>query len=209
MTAGYVDAYSLLNYHVYASFMTGNTTHAGMHIGQNELSPAAHYLLPIGFFCIGIFCATLIADSCPRWRLRPLLAIIAALLSGAIVAAHTGRQTDWVDVALLSGAMGILNTTITRAGGQSISIGYVSGDLNNLVQHVARAVSRAPLPHPTGPRDSHLRRAVILASVWVLFLFGAIAGGAAGLWLRMWALAPAIALLCVLAVVNVSAHLEG
>src|ERR1700692_1472098 len=55
LIAGYVDSYTLLNFGVYASFMSGNTTSAGLHIGQASAAAAAHSLLPIPFFVFGIF----------------------------------------------------------------------------------------------------------------------------------------------------------
>ena len=46
LIAGYIDSYSLLTYEVYTSFMSGNTTQAGLNAGQGQLasrtSLAAH-----------------------------------------------------------------------------------------------------------------------------------------------------------------------
>lgn len=53
LISGYVDAYTLLNFGVYASFMSGNTTSAGLHAGQAKLAAAGHSLLPIPFFVMG------------------------------------------------------------------------------------------------------------------------------------------------------------
>ena len=36
LIAGYVDAYTFLNYQVYGSFMSGNTTQTGLQAGQGE-----------------------------------------------------------------------------------------------------------------------------------------------------------------------------
>ena len=36
--AGYVDAYTFLNYQVYGSFMSGNTTQAGLNAGRGDLA---------------------------------------------------------------------------------------------------------------------------------------------------------------------------
>jgi len=52
--------------------------------------------------------------------------------------------------------MGIMNTTVTRVGQQSVSLAYVTGSLNNLAQHLALALKRVPVPQsrvhgiPTG-----------------------------------------------------------
>jgi uncharacterized membrane protein YoaK (UPF0700 family) len=60
LISGYVDSYTLLNFGVYASFMSGNTTSAGLHIGQANLAAAEHRLLPIPFFVLGIFVGRLL-----------------------------------------------------------------------------------------------------------------------------------------------------
>ena len=58
LIAGYIDSYTLLNYKVYASFMSGNTTQTGLGAGQGRLAEAAHHLLPIPLFLIGVFVGT-------------------------------------------------------------------------------------------------------------------------------------------------------
>ena len=60
LISGYVDSYALLNFGVYASFMTGNTTSGGLHAGQGNLAAAGYSLLPIPFFLLGIFVGTLL-----------------------------------------------------------------------------------------------------------------------------------------------------
>jgi uncharacterized membrane protein YoaK (UPF0700 family) len=47
LIAGYVDAYTFLNYQVYGSFMSGNTTQTGLHAGQGGFAVAGYNLLPI------------------------------------------------------------------------------------------------------------------------------------------------------------------
>lgn len=40
LISGFVDSYTLLNFGVYASFMSGNTTSAGLHAGHAKLAAA-------------------------------------------------------------------------------------------------------------------------------------------------------------------------
>src|SRR5258708_2540269 len=47
LISGYVDSFTLLNFGVYASFMSGNTTSAGLHAGHAKFALAGHSLLPI------------------------------------------------------------------------------------------------------------------------------------------------------------------
>jgi uncharacterized membrane protein YoaK (UPF0700 family) len=63
LIAGYVDAYTFLNYQVYGSFMSGNTTQTGLHAGQGGLAVAGYNLLPIPLFVAGVFAGTLIWHS--------------------------------------------------------------------------------------------------------------------------------------------------
>src|SRR6266851_3175891 len=73
LISGYVDSYTLLNFGVYASFMSGNTTSAGLHAGHAKLAAAAHSLLPIPFFVLGIFMGTLLVRANPPKSVRKVL----------------------------------------------------------------------------------------------------------------------------------------
>jgi uncharacterized membrane protein YoaK (UPF0700 family) len=48
---GLSHSYTPLNFGVYASFMSGNTTSAGLHIGQSNLAAAEHSLSSDSVFC--------------------------------------------------------------------------------------------------------------------------------------------------------------
>jgi uncharacterized membrane protein YoaK (UPF0700 family) len=100
---------------------------------------------------------------------------------------------------VLSLTMGIMNTTVTRVGEQQISLGYVTGTLNNFAQHLALAVKGAPLSHAEGPHDTHLRRAGLLAGMWAAFVIGALLAGAATPNFAAWSLLLPILILSVLA----------
>jgi uncharacterized membrane protein YoaK (UPF0700 family) len=90
MICGYVDSYALLNFGVFASFMSGNTTNGGSAMGRGHLFAAGHSLLPIPFFVLGIFCGTTLAHSDQRRGLRQISALVAAmlLLCGAVAFLH-------------------------------------------------------------------------------------------------------------------------
>jgi uncharacterized membrane protein YoaK (UPF0700 family) len=89
---------------------------------------------------------------------------------------------------ILSSAMGILNTSISHVGGQTVSLGFVTGDLNSLAQHVALGVKRSPLPQAQGSWDTRWARAIVLAGIWTAFLSGAILGTALASRLAVWTL---------------------
>ena len=105
----------------------------------------------------------------------------------------------WLGIVFLSSAMGLLNTSVTQVGGQPISLGFMTGDLNNLAQHISQAILRAPVSQAQGPRDTHWRRAALLSSLWIFFLAGAILGAALSSRLALWTLLLPAGLLVLLA----------
>ena len=195
LISGYVDSYSLLNFRVYTSFMSGNTTSAGLQAGHAKLAAAAHSLLPIPFFVLGIFMGTLLVQANPHHELPRHSLLVAALLTVGIAATYFAWP-GWLSIMILSTAMGILNTSITHVGGQAVSLGFVTGDLNNLAQRLAMGIKRAPVPQTQGAWDNHWWRAALLAGIWTAFFMGAVLGAALASRLAVWALLlPALMLL--------------
>jgi uncharacterized membrane protein YoaK (UPF0700 family) len=201
LISGYVDSYTLLNFGVYVSFMSGNTTSAGLHVGQGNVAAAAQSLLPIPFFVLGIFVGTLLMHGDRRQGLPRLSALVAAMLSMDIVAAYF-VWPGWVSVLILSIAMGIMNTSITHVGGQSVSLGFVTGDLNNLGQQLELGIKRSPVEHAQGPWDTHWLRAVLLAGIWTAFFLGAVLGAALAARFAIWPLLLPTLMLAVFALLD-------
>jgi uncharacterized membrane protein YoaK (UPF0700 family) len=201
LISGYVDSYTLLNFGVYASFMSGNTTSGGLHVGRANVAAASHSLLPIPFFVLGIFVGSLLMHADRRPGTARLSALVAALLSIGIVAAYFSWPV-WVSILVLSTAMGIMNTSITHVGGQSVSLAFVTGDLNNLGQHLALGAKRAPVQHTQGPWDTHWMRAALLAGIWTAFFIGAVLGAALSARLANWTLLVPTLILVVFALLD-------
>jgi uncharacterized membrane protein YoaK (UPF0700 family) len=199
LIAGYVDAYAFLNYTVYGSFMSGNTTQTGLQAGLQKLAEAGLNLLPIPLFVVGVFAGTFLLHTSVRNRLSWLFTLVAALLAIAMAAVDRGPLPGWLGIMLLSLAMGMMNTTVTRVGAQSVSLTYVTGTLNNLAQHLALAVKRLPVPNGEGPWDTHVRRAGLLAGIWIAFLIGAALAGTATPRFAVWTLVPPILVVLALA----------
>jgi uncharacterized membrane protein YoaK (UPF0700 family) len=199
LIAGYVDAYSLFNYDVFASFMSGNTTEAGLHAGLGRLIDAARHALPIPLFVMGVFLGTLVLHGTLRNPLRWVCVLVAALLIASLVGATRSLLPNWLNIVCLSLAMGAMNTTITSIGTQAVSLGFVTGDLNNIGRHAALALRRVPVPNSQGTWDTHFRRATLLAGVWMAFLCGAIFAGAATPRFGATVLVPPIAVLLLVA----------
>jgi len=198
--AGYVDSYAFLSYNVYASFMSGNTTQTGLQVGQQKFGVAGIDLLPIPLFVGGVFIGTLVVHSSRGHRLSWLFASVGVLLAVAMAAIYPAPLPGWLGIVVLSLAMGIMNATATRVGGQSVSIGYVTGCLNNLAQHLAMAIKRVPVPNPQGSWDTHGSRAALLAGIWSAFLIGAALAAAATPRFASWTLLPPILILFAMAV---------
>jgi uncharacterized membrane protein YoaK (UPF0700 family) len=195
LISGYVDSYTLLNFGVYASFMSGNTTSAGLHAGHAKFALAAHSLLPIPFFVLGIFIGTLLVLAKLNHVSPSHSFFVAALLMVDIAAIYVGWP-GWLCIIVLSTAMGIMNTSITHVGGQAVNLGFVTGDLNNFAQHLAMGIRRDPVPQMQGSWDNHWWRAALLAGIWTAFLIGAALGAALASRFTMWALLlPVVALL--------------
>ncbi|HEY2162341.1 MAG TPA: YoaK family protein [Gemmatimonadaceae bacterium] len=199
LSAGYVDGYGLFAYGTFLSFMSGNTTLMGYNLGRCRLSAA----LPpasavIGFVVGAAIGSTVSRNAGPRAR-RIVLAIVAALQAIVLLLTVGGVHPSPLEIVVLSAGMGMLNRAVTRIGGQSVSLTFVTGTLSQLANHVSNAIGRLPLDGAVDARDSHVRRTTQLAGVWIAFLGGAALGGWVAPRLAEWALAPSVALLVVLA----------
>ena len=193
--AGFVDAYGIIAYGVYVSFMSGNTTQAGYQTAEGAFGPAALSALAILFFVGGSFAGTLLVEFAGRLARRAVFGVVAAALAATVGFARFGYLSAGVHVAAISLAMGIMNTALSRVGAQSVSLTFVTGTLSRVGSNLALALRRAPLKDSQGPWDTHLRRALLLARVWAGFLIGALASGAATPRFGVWVLlAPALIL---------------
>jgi uncharacterized membrane protein YoaK (UPF0700 family) len=205
LIAGYVDAYGLLVYGTYVSFMSGNTTQTGSMTGQGRLLAALPSALAILFFVAGSFAGTWLTHSRLRHSLQVLFGAIAALLAVIIGGTQLGNPALHAEVciATLSLAMGSMNTTLSQIGAEPVNLTFVTGTLNKMGRHLALAITRAPLPDAQGQWDTHLRRAALMASVWAGFLTGAMVSGAATSYLGVgaWVLLPPFLILLALALV--------
>jgi uncharacterized membrane protein YoaK (UPF0700 family) len=190
LMAGYLDGYGLLFLGVFVSFMSGNTTTAGLRSGQFNFRAAAPYAIAVLFFVTGSFFANLFIQSKLRHSHRMIFFAVAGLLATVAGLERYGLSNAAIEAAMLSLAMGMTNPALTKIGAESMSITFVTGTLNRIGGHLAAAAGREPLPEPQDPGDSHLARARIDASVWSGFLVGAGLSGMAGSHFRIWALLP-------------------
>jgi len=177
MIAGFLDAYGFITYDTYVSFMSGNTTHAGYGLGQGSYWAAAHCALAIVFFVGGSFAGALLAHSGVRRIQRMVFGLVAASLALVIGFTQLGFSSGWVPIAVLSLAMGAMNTALSRVGAQFVSLTFVTGTLSRIGVQLALAARRAPLPDSQGSWDTHLYRALLATGIWAGFLIGALLSG--------------------------------
>ena len=190
LIAGYLDGYGLLVLGTYVSFMSGNTTFAGLKSGQGNLLAALPSAIAVLSFVTGSFLGNLFSQSRLRYSHRLIFGVIAGVLATVAGLERHGLWNAPAEIALLSLAMGMMNPALAKVGAESVSLTFVTGTLNRIGGNLAAAAGRKPLSEGQGPGDSHLARARIDASVWSGFLVGAGLSGMAGSHFRMWALLP-------------------
>ena len=186
--AGYVDGYALRLFGTYVSFMSGNTTFAGITLGQGRFFAALPAVLAIVSFLAGSFSGTWFTHSRFRSSRSLLFAASALLLAIFIIlnlhSPHTGTP-------FLSFAMGLINPAIPRVGSEPVSLTFVTGTLNKIGTHLALASRRIQPADAEAPWDTHLHRAALESGVWIGFFTGAILSGVLAAHLGPLALLPA------------------
>lgn len=208
LIAGYVDGYALRTFATFVSFMSGNTTHAGIQSGEGKFAAALPFALAIVFFVAGCFTGTWFNQSGRPHSRRLLFAAVAVLLAAVIGFTQLGALDALAGIAILSFAMGMLTTAQSRVGAEPVHLTFLTGDLNRIGSHLALALQHAPLPDAQGPWDTHLHRAALLATVWVSFLGGAVLSAAAAVSFGALALLPPVGVLLGLAVFTPRGVLE-
>jgi uncharacterized membrane protein YoaK (UPF0700 family) len=135
LIAGYLDGYGLLRLGVFASFMSGNTTTAGVSTGEGNLHAALPSAVAIVFFFTGSFFGSLLM----QWRLhhshRLIFGIIASMLAMVGLERHVTLNVLF-EIATLSMATGMINPTLSRVSGESVSLTFVTGTLKRLADHL-------------------------------------------------------------------------
>jgi uncharacterized membrane protein YoaK (UPF0700 family) len=199
MIAGYVDAYGYLTYRTFLSFMSGNTTIVGYNLGQRHLAAALPSLVAILGFVAGAAGAAVTSTRGRRSRPLEISLVVAVLLSLTIFVAWLRLLGDLFQIATVSIAMGIMNSSPASVRSESVNLTVVTGTLNKIGRHLALAWAHAPLPDAEGPPDTHARRARELSGVWIAFLVGALLAGITTPYFTVWTLVPPVVVLFALA----------
>ncbi|MBS1798979.1 MAG: DUF1275 domain-containing protein [Acidobacteria bacterium] len=202
LIAGYVDGYAIRLFGTFVSFMSGNTTFAGIRLGRAHITAAIPLALAIAGFLGGSFTGNWFVHAKLRSSRTIIFGLTAFLLALFVVLNFHHRSHPNLAIPLLSFAMGLVNPALARVGKEPINLTFITGTLNKIANHLAQATLHIELAKPEGPRDTQLRRALLETSVWIAFLAGAILSAAAAP-LGPLELLPAAAILLLFALFSI------
>jgi uncharacterized membrane protein YoaK (UPF0700 family) len=196
--AGCVDAISYLGLgHVFTAMMTGNTVLLGLALAQGEILAALRSIVALLGFAAGVAAGAMIlerSDEDGRWpravtKALALEALFLALFSLIWVLAGNSPGTAAVhfSIVLLSLAMGIQAAAVRRLGVPGIATTYITGTMTSLmVDLVGWMRSTGAPPRPSEAEGTIVdessgvkweQRVGLLAGVFFVYGFGALAGG--------------------------------
>lgn len=164
--AGYVDAIGFIDTGgFFVSFMSGNSTQAGVDILEQGLASSLLPLTLVMAFVLGVAAGAMIGGN-GRRRAWAVAASASAVALSAVLAAvvPTSPARFW----MLAFAMGALNTLYLSDGRARVAITYATGTLVSLGLAVAALL--------TGRSGSAWRRPLLL---WGSLAGGAVVGAAA------------------------------
>jgi len=171
--AGYVDAVSYLTLgRVFTANMTGNTVLLGLSVVLGDADGAGRALLALGGFLVGGVGGAWIAYRGPNEEGWPRGVTIALIVECVLLAALANDRSAILEVrvVLAAVAMGIQSAAARRLDVLGVATTFVTGTLTSLVSLIAR---HGVLASASG----HGKR--LLAAVWVVYVVGAMAAGAA------------------------------
>lgn len=164
--AGYVDAIGFIDTGgFFVSFMSGNSTQAGVDFLERGLVSSLLPLTLVVAFVAGVAAGAIIGGNGRRraWAVAASASAVA-LSAGLAAVAPTGPARFW----MLAFAMGALNTLYLADGRARVAITYATGTLVSLGLAIAALV--------TGRSGSAWQRPLLL---WGSLAGGAVAGAAA------------------------------
>ena len=139
LLVGMVDGAGLLTSGVFVSFMSGNTTTAAVSLTKGEPLKGSILLLTILLYVFGNFAGELIATASGHRASITALALAAAFIWFAVSLAEVDPQ--FLSLASLVFAMGLLNTAVDKAAGIRVGLTYVTGALSKIGIGAARLIT--------------------------------------------------------------------
>lgn len=213
---GYVDAFGYVAlFQLFTAHQSGNSAGLGAMLSTGQWTPVWRRGTPIIAYTVAVAAGTLLVEVGQRRGVRspvaPVsLAEVAALAAALGIGEATARSgtivpTDTASyvaaAACLAGAMGLQTVTLRRVRGRPVHTTFVTGVLSNMAEGFVAAwfLSRRG-------RRALLSLAGLLGSVWVAYLAGAVAGGAAE---RAWSFTALVPPMVAVAVVAGWQHRAG
>jgi len=188
LVAGYVDAVGFIETGgLFVSFMSGNSTQAGVELWDVGLADALLPLALVAAFVVGVALGG--AFGAHGARRGWIVAAAAAAVAAAAAFGIADPGAAW-RFGLLAAAMGALNTLFLAEGRARVAITYATGTLVSLGLALAALV--------TGRSRTAWRRPLLL---WGSLAGGAVIGAAVHRGLGGFALLPAAAGLVAIAAV--------
>lgn len=184
--AGYIDALAfILTGGLFVSFMSGNSTQAGVELIDGRAGTAMIAISLVASFVAGVTVGRLVDLRFSQLTMSGRLFGFALGLSVAMLTTVLAPDV-LASVIPLAFMMGAMNTLFVADGRARVALTYATGTLVTCGLSLAERIA--------GDRSSDWRRPLLL---WVAIAAGAVAGaicwGAVGLW-AFW-IAPAVLLL--------------
>ena len=190
LACGLVDAVGYLSHGVFAANMTGNTVLMGISLAQMQWLQALDRALPLVAFFLGALLARLLLVRSGHDPRVPL-GSAAALIVLALLAAPEGRLA----LALITVAMGMQATAITRFAGIALSTVVITSTMARIAEDLADRLAGPGAPGIAAAEPPSPLRLYLLT--WGCYLAGAALAGIGSAWPQ--AAMAAAALLIVIA----------
>lgn len=168
LTGGSLDAFVYLNHgHVFAAAMTGNGVLLGVAFLHHDYLQAAHHLVPMIGFVLGVFLARLLDSKLKHHAvLAGLLFEISVLLTASFL---PGRFPDFVFVPLIAIVAAYQIASFRRADSYAYNSTFITGNLRTAVDGLYDALQ-------PGSRKDGIRKFLDLSAIILAFLIGAVVG---------------------------------
>jgi uncharacterized membrane protein YoaK (UPF0700 family) len=176
---GYADASSYLLARTFTGHLTGNCVLAAVSAASKDLYLTLDRLLAVFVFLGGVLLSLILSRFAPLRLRQSSLAItmfieVLLFLSACLLLSTGGSQELFIVCMCL--ALGIQNGALDKTNGISVHSTYMTGMVTKLIQRSFDHLfsDRGSKNHPS--EDSDRPTFQIPASMWMSFIFGAVAG---------------------------------
>ncbi|MBK7859078.1 MAG: DUF1275 domain-containing protein [Archangiaceae bacterium] len=224
LIAGFCNSGGFILIGSFTSHVTGNVGRISTDVARGEPAAAFFAVLLVVMFFGGAFLATLIIESHTRERMRrgygmallleAVLLLLFVFVAGLSDATHP-RVLD-AEASILSLAMGLQNSLVTKLSGSVVRTTHLTGVLTDLAIEVARwyrwhrAKLKQAVPMLVGaaaPAERPVQtRSILLGVIVFAFVVGAVLGASVTVWWSRWAMVlPALAVAVLAAIAYLQA----